>query len=463
MQAEPVIVVEGVSKAYRIWENPAARLVTPFLQAMANWLPPLKPWLHRKADSHYRDFWALQNVSFTLRAGESFGIIGRNGSGKSTLLQIIAGTLRATSGRAVINGRVAALLELGSGFNPDFTGRENVYLNAAVLGLAKRTIDDSFADIAAFADIGDFMDQPVKTYSSGMMVRLAFAVQTAVNPEILIIDEALSVGDESFQRKCFARIEALKAKGTTLLFVSHSAHQVIELCDRAMLLTQGKVVVQGTPKEVVKIYHQEIYGRSTLASAPSTAVSPAAETGQHWTITTENRPAENDDSLLGDLGSSSSVHLYPEAGARIEDVALHNEQGVRVNHLRRGCQYTYSYRVTVLAPLHGVRFGAVIKTLAGLELAGMASHPDTERLSRISAETRYRVRFHFRCGLLPGVYFLNAGVLALDGSGAEYFAHRLIDAQMFRVMPETDLTVNALTDLFVRAEICDLNPTNGVP
>ena len=272
MSQDPVISVRNVSKAYRIWDTPSSRLTTPLWQGAAGLFPanslPARA-LRSRAERSYRDFWALKDISFEVGRGESVGIIGRNGSGKSTLLQIIAGTMRPTAGVVQVRGRVAALLELGSGFNGDFTGRENVYLSGAVLGLARAEVDGLFDSIAAFADIGDFIEQPAKTYSSGMLVRLAFAVQTAVNPDILIIDEALSVGDEAFQRKCFARIETLKQRGTTLLFVSHSAHQVIEICDRAMLLSAGQNAGLGRPKEIVHRYHQIIYGGDPKTAAPA--------------------------------------------------------------------------------------------------------------------------------------------------------------------------------------------------
>src|SRR5690348_2740583 len=216
------IRVDRLSKRYEIYAQPAHRLKQMIL-------PRAQRAMRRSARTYFKEFWALRDVSFDVRRGETVGIVGRNGSGKSTLLQMICGTLHPTAGRISVGGRIAALLELGAGFNPEFTGRENVYLNAAVIGLSREEIDARFDDIAAFADIGDFMEQPVKTYSSGMYVRLAFAVAINVDPEILVVDEALAVGDELFQRKCFARIDAIRSKGATILFVSHSANAVVEL------------------------------------------------------------------------------------------------------------------------------------------------------------------------------------------------------------------------------------------
>ncbi|MEY4489949.1 MAG: hypothetical protein RIQ79_2457, partial [Verrucomicrobiota bacterium] len=224
----PVIEIHNLGKSYRLWRDPSSRLKAPLWEAVGGLVPKrLRPVAlqkrlnHESGSPYYRDFHALTDISFSLNRGESVGIMGTNGSGKSTLLQIIAGTLQPTSGTARTRGMIAALLELGSGFNPDFTGRENVFLNASVLGLKVEEIEAKFDEIASFADIGNFIDQPVKTYSSGMLMRLAFSVQVAVVPEILIIDEALSVGDVFFTQKCFAKIREIQERGTSLLFVSH--------------------------------------------------------------------------------------------------------------------------------------------------------------------------------------------------------------------------------------------------
>ncbi|WP_374600974.1 ABC transporter ATP-binding protein [Niveibacterium sp.] len=250
MSSDAVIKVERLSKCYQIYDKPSDRLLQ---------------MLSRGRKQYYREFWALRDVSFTVHKGEAVGIIGRNGSGKSTLLQLICGTLNPTSGSVKTAGRVAALLELGSGFNPEFTGRENVYMNGAVLGFDAGEISARFDEIAAFADIGDFIDQPVKTYSSGMLVRLAFAVQVCVQPEILVVDEALAVGDALFQKRCFERMEKLRSAGTTLLFVSHDQESVRTLTNRAILLRNGSVRAVGLSSEVLLEYRRQLHDDETRA------------------------------------------------------------------------------------------------------------------------------------------------------------------------------------------------------
>jgi lipopolysaccharide transport system ATP-binding protein len=246
------ISVSNLSKRYEIYSSPHDRL-KQFI------LPRLQRLIGKAPKQYFSEFWALKEVSFEIKKGETIGIIGRNGSGKSTLLQMICGTLTPTSGSIQTNGRIAALLELGSGFNPEFTGRENVYLNASVLGLTTEEIDARFDDIANFADIGQFIEQPVKTYSSGMYVRLAFAVIAHVDADILVVDEALAVGDAEFTQKCMRFIRHFQSKAGTLLFVSHDTGAVINLCGKALLLKKGQLIKEGSPKEVSEYYQATLY------------------------------------------------------------------------------------------------------------------------------------------------------------------------------------------------------------
>jgi ABC-type polysaccharide/polyol phosphate transport system ATPase subunit len=257
MPSEPLIEVKSLTKAYRIWDRPSSRLTAPMIEAASGLFPRKSApgrALAARAARKYRDFYALRDVNFSIKRGEATGIIGRNGSGKSTLLQLIAGTLTPTSGGVRTDGRVSALLELGSGFNLDFTGRENVFLNGAIYGFTRAEMSGRMDEVISFADIGEFIDQPVKTYSSGMMMRLAFAVAVNVQPDVLIIDEALAVGDVFFSQKCFQRIREIVHRGATLIFVSHDMGAVQSLCDRALLLSQGRVVFDGVPEDCVSRY-----------------------------------------------------------------------------------------------------------------------------------------------------------------------------------------------------------------
>jgi len=251
MSSEVSISVAGLSKCYQIYAKPHHRL----LQS-----------LFRGLRTYYRDFWALRDVSLEVKRGEVLGVIGRNGAGKSTLLQIICGTVTPTSGSVQVHGRVAALLELGAGFNPDFTGRENVFLNASIMGLSAVETSRIFEDIVTFAELADFIDEPVKTYSSGMFVRLAFSVAIHTSPDVLIVDEALSVGDVAFRNKCIKRVQELRAKGTTILFVSHDLSTLQLICDRAVWLEKGAIKAVGDPVSVTQDYHAALMGES--ASTP---------------------------------------------------------------------------------------------------------------------------------------------------------------------------------------------------
>lgn len=251
------ISVRNLGKCYHIYDTPRDRLkqfIAPRLLRIAGKPPKY----------FFREFWALSDISFEVKTGETIGIIGRNGSGKSTLLQIICGTLSPTRGTVATNGRIAALLELGSGFNADFTGRENVYMNAAVLGMGKEEVDARFDDIAAFADIGDFIDQPVKTYSSGMVVRLAFAVSVCIEPKILVVDEALSVGDVAFQQKCLQRLADMREMGTTILLVTHDIMLTRNYCGRVVYLNRGRVEKIGDPESVGEAYLKDIFSSQRL-------------------------------------------------------------------------------------------------------------------------------------------------------------------------------------------------------
>jgi lipopolysaccharide transport system ATP-binding protein len=441
----PALSVRSLSKRFELYERPVDRL---------------KQTLWRGRRQFYREFWALRDIAFTLAPGQTLGVVGRNGSGKSTLLQLVAGTLAPTTGEVDAPGRVSALLELGSGFNPEFSGRENVFLNGAILGLPYAEVRALMPELLAFADIGDFVDRPVKTYSSGMALRLAFAVATAVAPRILIVDEALAVGDEAFQRKCFARIEKIRESGAAILFVSHSPLQILELCDVALLLDGGEMLLLDEPKRVVPEYQRILYAspdsaarlreqlRRTRGAGDAQALPPSSQPSLPQAL--EAAPDARPRAMLDpDLRSASTVE-YATHGARIHAPQITTAAGDSVNVLVRGDTYVVSYDVEFLKPARRVRFGMMIKTTSGLELGGGtcpdAGSPDRE----FPAGTRVTVRFEFQCRLFPGMYFLNVGV-AGETDGADTYLHRLVDAVAMRVQPDPLRTPSGYVDFDVRA------------
>ncbi|MBP2303046.1 ABC transporter ATP-binding protein [Azospirillum picis] len=432
------IAIRDVSKVYQIYSRPEDRL---------------KQALFRHRRRYFREFWALRGVSFDIERGSTVGIVGHNGSGKSTLLQIICRTLRPSAGLVEVNGRVSALLELGSGFNPDFSGRENVYLNSAILGLDRAETDRLFDEIAAFADIGPHLDQPTKTYSTGMVMRLAFAVAISVNPDILVVDEALAVGDEAFQRRCMARIEAIKKKGATILFVSHSANQIVELCDRAILLDHGELLYDGPPRRAINFYHRLLYtpadrrgpfrdallaarrGEAALPDETAAARSQAAEAEADAALEEHYNP--------GLVPKSTTV--YETRGARILDVQVTTQEGRRVNVLVSGRRYTIRYRVKVESDVWGVAVGTRIKTITGVELGGATTQHTDRMLDHIEAGTVLNVTHSFECRLMEGTYFLNTGISAVI-DGERQWLNRLVDVAMFMVMPAPGRCSNGPVD-----------------
>jgi lipopolysaccharide transport system ATP-binding protein len=416
MRSDIAISVTNLTKTYRIFGHPGDRI---------------KQALTFGKMRFHREFTALQDVSFEIKKGETVGIIGRNGSGKSTLLQLVCGILKPTSGEVQINGRISALLELGSGFNPEFTGHENIYFQGAIMGIPKEEMDAQFDEIAAFADIGEFIDQPVRIYSSGMYVRLAFATAIHSTPDILIIDEALSVGDEPFQRKCFERIRQFREQGGTIIYVSHNMASVIELCDQALLLEQGKLTATGNPKLVIASYLKNL-NRPNVISEAGNFFKPIHEDAE---------PAYFDQTLVPE-----STVSYPSLGAQIINPRILSLDGKRVNLLHSGEEYIYAYEAQFNVSAKGVRFGMMIKTISGYELGGLTSHPIGEGIS-VKCDTTLFQQFRFRCNLLPGTYFLNAGITSLLPDSGEEYLHRVLDAAIFKVIPENRSVLSGIVDL----------------
>lgn len=362
MTTDIAISVQNLSKCYQIYDNPGDRL-KQFI------VPRIKRLFGKMHTPYFREFWALRDISFEVKRGETVGIIGRNGSGKSTLLQIICGTLTPTAGTVQVNGRIAALLELGSGFNPEFTGRENVYLNAAVLGLSVEEVDARFEKIAAFADIGEFIDQPVKIYSSGMYVKLAFAVIAHVDADILVIDEALAVGDAVFIQKCMRFIRAFQERGT-LLFVSHDTASVQNLCKSAIWLSNGVVKQTGTSKDVAQAYFQytmqEVYGDEVELSTSK------AKTEDKSIVPTKSTDLQSTDSatMVAVYDNLNQAKGWESGGANIISAVMSKFEPGAIGVLAGGEKVRLLIRAKTHVALGNAFLGFLVRDRLGQDLFG---------------------------------------------------------------------------------------------
>jgi ABC-type polysaccharide/polyol phosphate transport system ATPase subunit len=415
-----VLSVHSLGKMYHLYDRPQDRLKQAFL------------WGRKQL---YREFWALRDVSFEVRRGEMLGIIGRNGSGKSTLLQIIAGVLRPTTGELEVHGRVAALLELGSGFNPEFTGRENVFLNGAILGVPREEVARRFEEIAAFADIGEFLEQPVKTYSSGMFLRLAFAVTTSLDPDVLLIDEALAVGDVFFRQKCYKRLETLRERGASIILVSHAMMDVEQFCGRAVLLHRGSPVFTGGASEAVKRYYL-IEQEERLGSA---AVQPTAE------------PAGRPISAAASVAASSDGFVWPPEAfldiskasevsngwARCTGVALCNEHGEACGSFQQGETASFCYEFEVLQDIEVPIGGVVVHSDKGVIVHGKSTlEYGSDVPVWVARGTRLRFRQEIALEIGVGEYTFTVGLAAIprqDFENRTLCSHEELQSRVVRL------------------------------
>ena len=408
---------EGISKEFELYEKPIDKA-----------LQLLRIGGKKKPDV----FKALDSVSVSLRKGETLGIIGKNGSGKSTLLQVICGIIQQDRGQVISNGRICSLLELGSGFNPEFTGVENIRMNASILGLRKEEVERSLPGIIEFADIGSFVERPVKLYSSGMVVRLAFAVQAFLEPKVLVIDEALAVGDEMFQKKCFAHIRRLKAKGTAMVLVSHSVAQINAHCDSVMLLHRGRKVAYGKPHDVTSLYQrllterdedwEDIIREEKEEMARDTLLRSQRERGGRSKGELEGSEQE--------LNKKSEVR-YPCNGAEIASVTTVQE-GDESYLINADKDFEVVVEVVCRRDFDCVRLGVFLANKEERRVAGMGVPEDTR--AGISMEKGYTYRIHIRMknSLWPGIYFVGIGLTDAESKGE--FIHRVIDAAGIRVI-----------------------------
>ena len=454
--ADTAISLRSVTKTYDLWSEPSARL----LGALRSLVPGVQP-------ARPPQFTAVRDVSLEIPRGDCVGIIGRNGAGKSTLLQMIAGTLQPSAGEIRVNGRVAALLELGSGFNPDFTGRENIHLNAAILGLGRQEIATKFDAIVAYSGIEEFIDRPVRTYSSGMTVRLAFAVCVHVDADILIIDEALAVGDARFQFKCHATLDQLIAEGRTVLFVSHDTNAVKRMCRTAVLLERGEMILQGAPNDVTNLYTKLITSPHGLEAIRGdlAALKERQEkggrgsgegrkekgTGSKEDGAKEKPPLPSPASLVPSSLAPAAERLLSEERAHQQisdkEYAYGGETGriqtVRVTDAEQqprlafptGSLLCVHLTCEATRPVEDPIYALTIKDVRGQEIFGTNTYFQNQACPAVPAGGRTEVRFEVRLNVQPGVYFLSLGWVRLHHKGEVEVIHRRYDVVRFDVLP----------------------------
>lgn len=408
---EIAIKVDNLSKVYRLYDKPIDRLKES--------ISPLKKVYHK-------DFYALKGVAFEVKKGETVGIIGKNGSGKSTLLKIITGVLNPSGGNTFVNGKISALLELGAGFNPEFTGLENIYFNCTIMGYDKEEINDKIPNIIDFADIGDFINQPVKTYSSGMFVRLAFAVAVNVEPEILIVDEALSVGDLFFQTKCYKRFEELKKNGKTIFFVSHDMGSIIKYCDRAIVLNNGEKVFDGYPNQAVDIYKQilvDLYGND---KSIENLMSDNIEDNKN-TLKVIKKWDEK-------ISINPNKLEYGNGGATIFEYTIFDDKNKVTSQLIKGNICSFCMRVKFNKLVKNPIFAFTIKDKKGVEITGTNTWNENIDTFIIEEGKVAEIKFEQKITLQGGEYLLSLGCTGFNEKGELVVYHRLYDIIGFEVI-----------------------------
>ena len=391
MESKNAIEIRNLSKMYKLYNKPSDRL---------------RDSLGLSRKKRYKEHYALQNINFDIHEGECVGIIGTNGSGKSTILKIITGVLSPTEGTVTVNGRISALLELGAGFNPEYSGMENIYLNGTMLGFSEEEIDSRLDEILSFADIGDFVNQPVKTYSSGMFVRLAFAVAINIDPEILIVDEALSVGDVFFQSKCYHKFEEFKKQGKTILFVSHDLGSVSKYCDRVILLNQGEMLDEGTPKAMVDMYKQLLVHQDPVKQAENT------EPEGNWKDGFQVNP---------------NTLEYGEKQAEIRDFVVVDSSGRHTNTIEKGSEFEIKMRLHFNESIQQPIAAFTIKNIQGTEITGTNTMYEGINIEHPDAGRECVVTFRQKMDLQGGEYLISFGCTGYRNGDFTVF-HRLYDA-----------------------------------
>ena len=415
---ENAITVKDVTKIYKLYDKPIDRLKEA--------LNPFHKEYHKK-------FYALNNLSFEVKKGETVGIIGTNGSGKSTILKIITGVLTPTTGEVEVNGVISALLELGAGFNMDYTGIENIYMNGTMMGFSKKEMDAKLQEILDFADIGDFVYQPVKTYSSGMFVRLAFALAINVEPEILIVDEALSVGDVFFQSKCYRRMEEIRHKGTTILMVTHDMGSIIKYCDKVVLLNKGNFVAEGAPGHMVDLYKKILAGQMEGLEAAKDVDSDFSGETAEKEQKEKTYQLPHGKLMKDSLTINSNRTEYGDGRVEIYDLGLFDQRGNLTNLLLKGEEFTIKEKIRFAAPIQSPIFTYTIKDKKGTDLTGTNTMFEGTDIKPVKAGDEYEVSFTQKMTLQGGEYLLSMSCTGFE-QGEHTVYHRLYDVANITVI-----------------------------
>lgn len=434
-QEQIAIAVQNICKIYKLYDKPMDRL---------------KEALGLTRNVKHREHFALNNVNFQVKQGECVGIIGTNGSGKSTILKIITGVLNPTSGAVTVNGRISALLELGAGFNQEYSGMENIYLNGTMNGFSNAEIDAKLQDILDFADIGDYVHQPVKTYSSGMFVRLAFSVAINIEPEILIVDEALSVGDVFFQAKCYHKFEEFKKMGKTIMIVSHDLSSIAKYCDRVILLNQGVKLGEGSPKEMIDDFKRVLVGQYELPeqkSEQSLLNDAEVQEAVHTKAAVQKRARE------GNAENTKTLE-YGTREAEIEEIYIVDDRGVRTNAILKGMEFGIYMKVRFHQDLPAPIFAFSIKTAKGTEITGTNTMFEKAFLESVSAGSEKLVSFTQKMSLQGGEYLISFGVTGYNGNEFQVY-HRLYDALDITVI--SDKNTVGYYDMNSKVAVCDIH------
>ena len=434
-QEQIAIAVQNVCKIYKLYDKPMDRL---------------KEALGLTRNVKHREHFALNNVNFQVKQGECVGIIGTNGSGKSTILKIITGVLNPTSGAVTVNGRISALLELGAGFNQEYSGMENIYLNGTMNGFSNAEIDAKLQDILDFADIGDYVHQPVKTYSSGMFVRLAFSVAINIEPEILIVDEALSVGDVFFQAKCYHKFEEFKKMGKTIMIVSHDLSSIAKYCDRVILLNQGVKLGEGSPKEMIDDFKRVLVGQYELPeqkSEQSLLNDAEVQEAVHTKAAVQKRARE------GNAENTKTLE-YGTREAEIEEIYIVDDRGVRTNAILKGMEFGIYMKVRFHQDLPAPIFAFSIKTAKGTEITGTNTMFEKAFLESVSAGSEKLVSFTQKMSLQGVEYLISFGVTGYNGNEFQVY-HRLYDALDITVI--SDKNTVGYYDMNSKVAVCDVH------